>query len=270
MKRALLTVILAVSLVVLIIKFATYLPYALGVRETAGLRIQSEPDGAVVTIDSQNVGTTPFESDNLESREMTIKISSEAGSWEGKVKLPSRTVTFINRDLSKDLVSSAGEILSLGKGRGVTVISSPVGAQVEADGQTLGKTPGSFDLGDGEHTFVLSLNGFINRSIKASIAPGYNLKLSVDLAASEGETTSIIPSSIPTVVMVKVLATPTGFLRVRDKASTTGKEIGRVSPGDELEFIESSGVWTKIKMSDGTEGYVSSQYVTKNSFYPRK
>jgi len=262
MKKVLLTVVLAVSLVVLIIKYASYLPIALGIKETAGIRIQSEPE-ADVLINGQNVGKTPYERDNLAAEEVTIKLSAEAGSWEGKVKLGGRTITFISRDLAKDSLSEAGEILSLTKGSGVTVISSPGNSSVEVDGKVLGQTPGSFEISEGEHTFVISHGGFINRSIKASTTKNYNLKLVVDLAASEGESTFVTPSPPPTVDMVKVLSTPTGFLRVRDRASTAGKEISRVSPGDELQFLGTEGSWTKVKLPDSTEGFVSSQYVTK-------
>lgn len=263
MKKVLLTVILVISLVVLIIKYAAYLPLALGIKETAGIRIQSEPGEADVLINGQNVGKTPYESDNLAAEEMAIKLSSEAGSWEGKVKLGGHTITFISRDLAKDPLSEAGEILSLSKGSGVTIISSPGNSMVEVDGKVLGQTPGSFEISEGEHTFVISHEGFINRSIKASTTENYNLKIVVDLAASEGESIFVAPSPLPSVGMVKVLSTPTGFLRVRDKASTTGKEIGRVFPGDELQLLRTEGSWTKVKLPDGVEGFVSSQYVTK-------
>src|SRR3989344_29052 len=263
MKKVLLTVVLAISLVVIIIKFASYLPLALGIKETAGIRVQSDPEGAKVLINGQDVGNTPYESDSLTAEELSLKLSSESGSWEGKVKLESRTITFISRDLSKDSLSAAGEILSLSKGSGVTIISSPGNSSVEIDGKALGQTPGSFEISEGEHTFVISHGGFINRSIKASTTENYNLKIVVDLAASEGESISFTPSPLPSVDMVKILSTPTGFLRVRDKASTAGKEIGRVSPGDELQLLGIEGSWTKVKLPDGVEGFVSSQYVTK-------
>lgn len=263
MKKILITVILAVSLLILIVKFASFLPRALGIKETAGIRVQTIPDGAEVIINGQSLGKTPFENDSLESGEINLKLTSEAGSWEGKFKLGGRTITFVSRDLSKDSISSAGEILSLEEGSGVTVISSPANATVEVDGKILGQTPDTFEISSGEHTFVISHEGFINRSIKASVTEGYNLKLTVDLAAAEVESLAASPSPLPTTSMVRVTSTPTGFLRVRDKPSTAGEEIARVSPGDELQVIEEEGSWTKVKLPDGKEGYVSNQYITK-------
>ena len=263
MKKTFFALILLISLIVLAFKFANFLPQALGIRQTAGIRIQSDPDGANVVIDDQTLGKTPYEVDNLEAKEVSIKLSSGNGNWEGKVVLAPQTITFVNRQLSSESLSQAGEILSLDKGAGVTVISSPSGAEVSADGQILGKTPGTFGVSEGEHTFVVSKAGFINRSIQAILPRDYNLRLAVDLAASEEQIPE--PSLLKPVLTtpkVKVLSTPTGFLRVRDRASTLGREIGRVTPGDELAFIEVSSSWTKIKMEDGTEGFVSSQYVT--------
>lgn len=262
MKKTLLTLILIVSLIVLVFKFVSFLPQALGIKQTAGIRIQSDPDGADVAINGESLGKTPYGADDLEAKEVSIKLSSSSGSWEGSVVLAPQTMTFVNRELTLEPLSSAGEILSLDKGSGVTVISSPSGAEVSTDGESLGKTPGTFKAAEGEHTFVISHNGFINRSIKATVPKDYNLKLVVDLAASE----EIVEPSQPlvsTVSKVTVLETPTGFLRVRDKASTAGEEINRVSPGDKLEFIEVSGSWTKIKLDNGSEGFVSSQYVTQ-------
>ena len=60
---------------------------------------------------------------------------------------------------------------------------------------------------------------------------------------------------------VKVLATPTGWLRVRDSASLDGKEITRVNVGDTYTVLEEQTGWTKIKVSETVEGWVSSDYL---------
>jgi hypothetical protein len=256
MKKVILTVVLTLSLVAVCLKFYTFLPSFLGLKENAGINIESTPEGAEVVIDGQVVGKTPYISDSLEAKEIKIKISKDTDSWDGKVTLIGHTITFINRDL----VEGAGETLALKEGTGVTVLSSP-GATVSMDGQVLGIVPGTFDVGNGEHLFIISKEGFLNRSIKATTPAGYNLKLSVDLAVEEK--TEELPSPPPSIKMVEITSTPTGFLRVRDRASTGGREIGRVAPGDKLELIDEAGSWTKIKLPTGMEGFVSSQYVTE-------
>lgn len=61
--------------------------------------------------------------------------------------------------------------------------------------------------------------------------------------------------------LVTVSDTPTGFLRVRE--TPNGKEIGKVSPGDKLPFLEDAEGWYKVQLEDGTEGFVSKEYSVK-------
>src|SRR5690606_10473509 len=106
----------------------------------------------------------------------------------------------------------------------------PADADIEVDGKFYGKTPTTVDVEPGEHSFALSKQGFLKRSIRAYVPEKYNLTVSVDLALSEADLTNITAPPITETPKVKVKSTPTGFLRVRDKPSTSGKEIGRVSP----------------------------------------
>ena len=153
----------------------------------------------------------------------------------------------------------------LEKGEGVSVISSPVGAILEIDGIYVGLTPLTTNVGEGEHTFVLKKNNFLSESInKVSVPEGYHLTISVDLAITEADLNNITLPVINATAKVKVRSTPTGFLRVRDKPSLSGKEIRRVAPGDELLLLEEQDDWDKVRLSNGEEGYVSALYVIGN------
>jgi hypothetical protein len=70
-----------------------------------------------------------------------------------------------------------------------------------------------------------------------------------------------------TVKKVEILDTPTGFLRVREEASTASSEIGRVEPGDQFSVLDSklvSGVtWYKIAFTETQDGWISGQYAKK-------
>lgn len=263
MRKTLLIILLGISLLALGAKFANFAPGILGIRENTGIRVFSSPDGADVLLDNQIVGKTPYQNDSLEAKEMRVKLQSEVGSWEGQVRLGSRTVAVVNRTLAKDKTAQAGETLTLEAGQGVSVISSPSTSVIEVDGQALGQTPGFYQVTSGDHTFLISHPGFLNRSIKATVPLGYRLVISADLAVSEVETPTPSPSPPASVPTVLVKSTPTGFLRVRDQASISGKEIAQVKPGDELELLEELNGWDKVKLKDGTEGFVSSQYVSK-------
>jgi uncharacterized protein YgiM (DUF1202 family) len=62
---------------------------------------------------------------------------------------------------------------------------------------------------------------------------------------------------------VIILSTPTGFLRVRQDSSITSTEISQINPGETYSLLEEKTGWYKIKLTDGKEGWISSQYATK-------
>lgn len=65
-----------------------------------------------------------------------------------------------------------------------------------------------------------------------------------------------------TVLMVKILETPTGYLNVRTGPGTNYRLIGQVSPGETFEFVredESAG-WYEMRLSATSTGWVTGQY----------
>lgn len=262
MKKTLLLILILISVLVLLIRYSGLAAEIfLGIKERSGISIISDPDEAVVFIDSKEVGKTPFEDKNLEVKELDIKLDKDGAIWQGKVKLNPKTLTIVNRDLAKSQASSSGEILTLERGKGITVISNPAESEVEIDGKSYNKTPTNIDLAAGEHTLVISHSNYLKRSIRANLPPGFNLTVSVDLALSEADLSSISSPVITQTPEVVVKDTPTGFLRVRDKPSTAGKEITRVNVGDSMILLEELSGWDRVRLSNGTEGYVSSTYV---------
>lgn len=272
LKKTFLFILVILSVVILGFqlthKFADSL---LQINQKSGVRVLSTPSGASVYLDEKLVGKTPYEDQALKVAQYQVKIvdeeASESGllAWQGKVKLTTGTLAVVNRDLAKDIPSSAGEILTLSTGQGVTVVSSPSGATVEIDGRQVGVTPLSIDVIGKEHTFVLKHSNYLNRSIRAQVPENFNLNLYVDLALSEADLTNITTPPITQTPMVVVKNTPTGFLRVREKPDITSREIGRVTPGDELILLEEVSGWDRVRLQNGTEGYVSKSYVEKKS-----
>ena len=201
----------------------------------------------------------------MEVGDYTVRLEKGNASWQGRVKLTFGTVTVVNRDLASDPASSAGEILTLNKGKGLTIISSPSEAQVEIDGKSYDNTPVIVDIATGEHTILVSHANYLKRSIPADLPNNFNLTVSVDLALSEADLTTTPTSVITQTPEVLVKNTPTGFLRVRDKPNLNGKEIDQVKPGEILILLEEQGAWDRVRLSDGTEGFVSSSYVEKKN-----
>ncbi len=264
MKKTIFIILVFIAGLLLFIRFGVNpLVDSLGFNQKAGLKITSIPE-AKVFVNGREVGKTSFEDKELKPGEYLVKLSSDQGNWEGKVKIQGGTLAVVNRELGENLASSSGEILTLSSGKGVTITSQPDGAEVMVDGKSVGVTPKTVtDLTVGEHTFLLSHPSYLKRSIRAYIPDKLSLSIAVDLALTEVDVASIPTTPQTTQIEVVVKQTPTGFLRVREKASTASKEVGRVSEGDVLMVLEELPSWYKIKTPDNIEGYVSATYVTK-------
>jgi hypothetical protein len=52
-------------------------------------------------------------------------------------------------------------------------------------------------------------------------------------------------------------------LNVRSEASTSAEVVGHVRRGERLTLIADSGDWLRVKLNDGTSGWVSSQLVVR-------
>lgn len=63
-------------------------------------------------------------------------------------------------------------------------------------------------------------------------------------------------------VVTKTVISQTESLRVRKEPNESAGVYGLLAKGDEIEAIEELKDWVCVQYSDGTEGYVSSQYVT--------
>lgn len=266
MKKVLIWILVLISILVLLIRYSSKMAEVfLGVKQRSGISVLSIPEEATVFLDEREVGKTPYEDKNLEHKEYIVKLEKEGASWQGKVKMIAGTLTIVNRDLARNQASSSGEILTLDRGRGMTVISNPTEAQVEIDGKVYGKTPISINLSSGDHTVVISHPNYLKRSIRANLPDRFNLTVSVDLSLTEVDLTTISAPVISQTPEVLVKQTPTGFLRVRDKPALAGKEIAQVKPGDSLILLEELGNWDRVRLPSGTEGFVSSAYVEKKS-----
>lgn len=266
MKKAIVWFLVLISLAAILLRFSEkWTELFFGIKQTSGISILSEPSEAIVFLDNKEVGKTPYENKSLKKGDYTVKLQKERGLWEGRVKLTAGTVVVVNRDLAYGQASSAGEVLTLGPGKGITVISSPTDSEVEIDGKAFGKTPVTADIEKGPHTILISHTNYLKRSIRVELPENFNLTVSVNLALSEADLTNISTPAITQTPEVLVQNTPTGFLRVREKPNLNGKEIGKVAPGDTLILLEEQGAWDRIRLPNGTEGYVSSSYVEKKS-----
>lgn len=271
MKKTLLTVLVVLSILMILIRFKGEVWNELFKNQNrAGIKILSEPS-SVVYFSGKEMGKTPYQDENIPAGEYEVTLKTTEATWSGLVTVEPGTMSIVNREIYPSLSASSGETLSLEKGRGVTVLSEPIQAEIEIDGQVVGETPQVIkDLKSGEHVFVLSHSGYLKRSLRATLPEGMNLVLKVDLALSEPTLTSNIPVVSPqtaglTSLKLIVKNTPTGYLRVREKPTLTALEVAKVYPGDSLIKIGEQPGWYKVRLNSGKEGYISSVYAKEAS-----
>jgi len=245
----------------------------------AGLKITSVPQ-ATIFLDSRHLGRTPYE-DKLPVGEYILKLVPEtaattAASWQGKVKLSSGVLTYVNRELGPTDLVSTGEILSLekieGKTTEIAVLSSPEGAIVKLDDEQKGATPLSLrNIPPGDHEILISSPGFLSRKVQVRTTTGFKLTADFSLAisgedvvATQGGTVTPAPGkeevSRP---YVQIKETPTGWLRIRIEPSTSATEAAKVKPGEKYPFLEEKSGWYKIQYEEGKEGWISGKYAEK-------
>jgi len=266
MKKTFFKILFIFSVLILVARFGIEpLAKMLGYPPRAGLKVASTPT-ATVFINDKEVGQTPYQDENLSSREYKIRLSTEIGNWQGIIKLNSGTISLVNREIVENTALCSGEVFTLYPGSGAVITSTPNEADVAIDGKPYGKTPlAVLDLKTGRHTFTVSSSGFTSKDIPVQIPDKMVLNLDVALAASETNLNNAPQTATPQIIQVIVKQTPTGFLRVRNKPSLLGVEVGKVLPGENLVVLEELSGWFKVRLSDGQEGYISASYVQKQS-----
>ena len=280
MRKVLLSLLLFLSVISIFLQFGSGLfKSILGQGAKAGIRVEASKS-AKVFLNNEEKGSSPFQDDTLKPGDYLVSLKEETATdsakilWEGYAPLNEGTLTIVIRDLADQQAgssatkkeTSSGEVISLEKGNGALITSSPSSAEVFVDGKLSGRTPLSLpDLTPGEHQFIVSRENFLKRSIRSKVINGLSLNLSVDLAVSEPDLTKLPAIPISSTQEVTIKSTPTGFLRVRETPKANGKEIGQVKPKETYPLLEESSGWVRIRLKDSKEGWVSSSYIQKNT-----
>lgn len=227
--------------------------------KTAAINVfASEPSS--VFIDGQFVGKTPFQK-NIKPEQISLKLVTDnnQNTYQTKVLLTPGVETIVKRDFNEE--SSAGEVVSFEKipekKASFAIVSAPDKAQIMVDNKILGFAPLEINnLGAGEHSVVVSLTGFVDRSLPIKTYFGYKLTAIVDL--EKAANLPVLSEKVEKIV--KILSTPNGFLRVRENQSTSSAELAQIQPGSVYNFDEEQSGWFRIEYSPGLYGWISSQY----------
>jgi hypothetical protein len=238
------------------------------------------------------IGKTPFD-EKYKVGEYLLKLipegaATETASWNGKINIYKNALTYVNRELGSSDVFSAGEIFTTKKmetpsknNKGeIYVETEPQGAIVTLDNDEKGVAPLLMtDVLRGDHELSVFMPGFFRRTQKINVDSGYrvNAEFKLSLDQSQKQINDIEKESTKSAsagkTMVTISSNPQGWLRVREDASIDATEAAKVKVGEKFEFLEEKPGWFKIKFSGNndslesgefTEGWVSSEYATKD------
>jgi hypothetical protein len=147
------------------------------------LRVESDPVGALVTIDGRHVGGTPATADNLPLGSHTVQVA-RSGFVPAQTRV-TLTAAAPARDLRLSLqpgLSPPGLTTPAGPSGAIDVDSRPRGARVSIDGRFVGNAPLRLaDLEPGAHALLLEMAGYAGASRRVQVEPGGVARLIVSL-----------------------------------------------------------------------------------------
>lgn len=288
-KKLLLLLVLAIGFIV----FTLATVFMFKKEHEPELKILSAPT-ATVMLDGKAIGKTPIDGFVVSAGEHILRLTpesstTETASWQGKVSAYKNSRTYVDRALGSSDITSSGVVFSVRKSEkafskkdvgAIELVTDPIGTIIYLDNDEKGIAPLVLeDVAVGEHEISAYSPGFIRRSQKVKVEEGYvvagEIKLAIDpsyqkVADATPTPNHATPSGTltPTISKtsgksVKIKDTPTGFLRVRESSSTSGAEVGRVTPGDTFEIISEENGWIQIEYEKGKEGWISGQYVER-------
>lgn len=280
-------IIFLLFLVVIFIIFIIFRFIIFDFQNTDGqLRIVSSPTSSVF-INNVAIGKVPFDL-KYKVGEYSLKLIPEAtatATWQRKITINKKAVTYINVELGSSDLSTAGVIFNVVKSVAQTkkdtgelsIESDPPNALIYLDNDEKGVS--SLDLVDipkGDHELSVFMPGFIRHTQKVNINSGYKIlayvKLAIDPSQNpplkseskkEASESSIPVKSIESGPSITIKGTPDGWLRVREEPSVNASESARVNEGDTFGLLEEKENWYKIKYDGTNEGWVSAEYTEK-------
>lgn len=257
-----------------------------GQKQTASLVVISDPEAAEVRVDGVLLGVTPLFNGELSSGEHTVSVAKDGykahevpvSMQKGfklnlKAKLP-LVVGPTSQLIKIDYPDSPRFALYDLSTASPALLADPVSwlkaiIYFRSLGEESTKEP-VFD-------YFLDGTGRLYNGQGAKIATGSDVEKKLDKVnlgylgqlnqgltdEAKASLKAFAPQVLLNLVKVQILATPYGWLRVREQPSLSGKEVAKVNTGEQLEFLEESSGWYKIKLTDGTTGYILSSYAKK-------
>lgn len=247
----------------------------------SGLQVTTGEVTSSLFLDDQYLEKTPFSNKQIQPGEYVLRIQPDDDnyvSYELPVSLNKGMVTVVTWNPGASLNNSGGVIYEMEKLKGTNDIQ--VDFQSVPDGAILSFDEGAkqfsplllTDLSEGNHQFEVSLPSYETQQHSIKLIKGHKVTVTVILAKT-GEVPAIeldnsVPTPTPTETgtgpQVQILSTNyfvnnQEVLRVRDKASSAGGELGFAVVGEKYPLVSEQGDWLEIEF-EGQSGWVSAQY----------
>jgi len=140
------------------------------------LQVNSQPPGASVRVRGTVVGTTPLSPLRMSVGKAAVELTLDGHEpFAREVDVTPAATTNVEAALVPLVTTGV-----------LTVVSAVAGARVEVDGQPRGSAPTETELPAGEHTIVVSKEGYKSVQLKAIVAVGERKQLDVVLEAEAG------------------------------------------------------------------------------------
>lgn len=271
-------IVLAVLLLLALFAFSVQF-FILKASGKGALQVTSTPKSNVY-LNSTLIGQTPLckcdPADMIASGEYSVRLvpidTTDAVVFEKNVLIQKSILTVVDHIFGSSVTAESSIItltpLKNAKDVELLVLSFPDKANVYLDNSDVGFTPLLLkNVTPSDHEVRLTKVGYREKVIRIKTTNGFKLESTIFLGISPEQlvTPTASPSASPTpkTQTVRILQTPTGFLRVRKDASISSNEIGRVNPGESYDLADELAGWYKIKLSKDKEGWVSASYAEK-------
>ncbi|HLD26687.1 MAG TPA: PEGA domain-containing protein [Patescibacteria group bacterium] len=264
------------------------------------LKVFSSPSASIF-LNNEPIGKTPYE-ETKPTGEYILKLIPEGtapdvASWQGKVTIYKKALTFVDRELGSSDLTSAGVIFNIIKMSSapkkkdvgeIEAETEPSGAIVYLNNDEKGIAPLILsDVPKGEHELSVYVPGFFRRTQKVNVESLFRTSVKFKLALDQSQKKieditdeeatesaeenknnnekSATSSATKTKIIVEVKDTPTGWLRVREEPTIIASETAKVNPKDIFTVLDEQNGWYKIEYEKGKEGWISAQYTVKKS-----
>jgi hypothetical protein len=262
--------------ILLVLMAAFFLGGCSLIPKKSALEITSYPV-AKVYIDGKEMGMTPYKNRTLVPGEVEIKLATNDKEWSKKIKLQNNINTVVDWEFGETDEESGGYVLYLEKTgdqtkAGLMVNTNPDKATTTVDNVVLGLAPMRIsDIGEGDKHLALSFPSHKTVDIFMKSIKGYQLVVDATLAEDKTQIDTSTDNqssdlSTPTTVTtnIKIKATETGWLNVREASSSASKVIQKVNPGESYPLLQEGTDWYQIDLGNSKNGWISTKYGEKS------